>query len=163
MSRTVKKLELYDHARNFSVVARPQSELHEIASSLHSIAEDLQNLAGSGTSWADKNDNTLSLSEKLISHRTLVDEIFEMPGFVSSPAWDIILDLYLALRQNRRLSVSSVCVGKNHPPTTVLRWIKLLEEKDLIDRQPDPLDKRRIWLSLRDQAQEKAEIILKEF
>ena len=76
---------------------------------------------------------------------------------------DRLFDLYLALRQDRRLSVSSVCVGKNHPPTTVLRWIKLLEEKGLIDRQPDPLDKRRIWLSLRDQAQKKTEMILQEF
>jgi DNA-binding MarR family transcriptional regulator len=32
--------------------------------------------------------------------------------------------------------------------TTALRWIRSLEQKDLAVRSPDPLDSRRVFISL---------------
>jgi DNA-binding MarR family transcriptional regulator len=74
------------------------------------------------------------------------DEIF------ADPAWDILLELYAAELGQRRICVSSLCVGAAVPPTTGLRWIKTLEAKGLICRTDDRFDHRRHYMSLTPQA-----------
>lgn len=66
----------------------------------------------------------------------------------SEPAWDMLLELYLAFLVQRRLSVTDVCGGSRVPPTTALRWIDALKAEDLIVRQRDPFDGRRIFVEL---------------
>jgi len=64
------------------------------------------------------------------------------------PGWDILLDLYVATVQDRKISVSSACIGAAVPSTTALRWLNLLSERGMIERYPDPLDARRSFLRL---------------
>jgi DNA-binding MarR family transcriptional regulator len=66
----------------------------------------------------------------------------------ADPAWDILLELYVAELGQRHLSVTSVCLGAAVPGTTALRWIGVLEKKGLIQRRADRLDGRRIFLML---------------
>ena len=56
------------------------------------------------------------------------------------PVWDVMLDLFIAGREKRRVSVSSACIAADVPPTTALRWIQHLEEQAIVVREPDPLD-----------------------
>lgn len=70
----------------------------------------------------------------------------------ADPAWDILLELFAAEMGQRRMSVSSLCLGAAVPPTTALRWIKTLEEKGMIRRTADPMDGRRVFVSLSDEA-----------
>ena len=67
------------------------------------------------------------------------------------PAWDMLLELYVASIVERRMSVSRLCERSGVPSTTALRWIKTLEQEGLIDRYPDKLDGRRIYLALSDK------------
>ena len=39
------------------------------------------------------------------------------------PTWDILLDLYVAAREGRRVPTTSACIGAHVPPTTALRWL----------------------------------------
>ena len=64
------------------------------------------------------------------------------------PAWDILLDLAYANATGRRLCVTAVCIGSGVPSTTALRWIGLLIDAGLVEREDDPGDRRRGWLSL---------------
>ena len=64
------------------------------------------------------------------------------------PVWDVMLDLFIAGREKRRVSVSSACIAADVPPTTALRWIQHLEEQAIVVREPDPLDRRRAYLQL---------------
>ena len=66
----------------------------------------------------------------------------------SDPAWDMLLDLYAAQLAQVRVTVTSLCVASNSPTTTALRWITALQGQDLIERRADPLDGRRIFISL---------------
>lgn len=84
---------------------------------------------------------------KIISTRAergkfLPDHLF------ADPAWDILLDLYLADILSKRVSVSSVCTAANVPATTALRWISTLLREGLIERASDPCDHRRYFVSL---------------
>lgn len=92
-----------------------------------------------------------AVSEKdvrtILKHRRRRDEFFD-GGLFADPAWDILLELYAAALGQLRVSTGSVCAGASVPATTALRWIKVLEAKDLIERKGDPLDGRRQYLSL---------------
>lgn len=70
----------------------------------------------------------------------------------ADPAWDILLELYAAQLGQRRIPVSSTCIGAAVPTTTALRWISSLEENRLIERRDDPIDGRRVFLSLTSEA-----------
>lgn len=64
------------------------------------------------------------------------------------PAWDILLELYGCELGQGRISVSSAGVASGVPPTTALRWIAVLEGRDLVERERDRSDGRRAWISL---------------
>ena len=68
------------------------------------------------------------------------------------PAWDILLDLYVAEVENKRISVSSVCIGTGGPPTTALRYINALVDLGLVARQSAVSDGRRVFLQLTAKA-----------
>ena len=70
----------------------------------------------------------------------------------ADPAWDILLDLFGAKLGQRRISVSAACAGAAVPATTALRWLTTLEQKGLVKRSPDPLDARRVFVELTDEA-----------
>jgi DNA-binding MarR family transcriptional regulator len=76
------------------------------------------------------------------------------------PAWDMMLDLFIADRTGTRISVSSLCIGSNAPPTTALRYIRTMVERGVFTRMPDPSDNRRIWVSLSNWAVDEIEQIL---
>jgi DNA-binding MarR family transcriptional regulator len=66
----------------------------------------------------------------------------------ADPAWDMLLDLYAAGLEQRKVSTSELCIASAVPATTALRWIDKLVQMKLVNRQGDHLDGRRIWVSL---------------
>lgn len=79
------------------------------------------------------------------------DRFFDSELF-ADPAWDILLELFAAELGQWRMSVSSLCLGAAVPATTALRWIKTLEDKGIVRRTADPMDGRRVFVSLSDDA-----------
>jgi DNA-binding MarR family transcriptional regulator len=73
------------------------------------------------------------------------------PSLFSEPAWDILLELFAAEGEGRRLSVSSVGLIADIPVTTALRWINVLEKEALVTREDDPLDRRRSFLNITEE------------
>lgn len=79
-------------------------------------------------------------------------EQFLSPELFADPAWDMLLDLYAARLERRRVSVSSLCIAAAVPPTTALRWIGTMHDAELFGREPDPSDKRRAHITLTERA-----------
>lgn len=75
-------------------------------------------------------------------------DLFFEPGLFADPAWDILLELYAAELGDYPMAVTSLCIGAAVPITTALRWIRLLEQKGIVTRTPDPRDGRRILVRL---------------
>lgn len=76
--------------------------------------------------------------------------IFGSAELFGEPAWDILLDLYIAFGEEKPVSVSSACIGSASPPTTGLRWLGVLAENGPVVREQDPDDQRRVLVRLTD-------------
>ena len=78
-----------------------------------------------------------------------------LPGLFQDPAWDIMLDLFVARADGHDLSVSAVCVGCRAASATALRYLALLQDAALVERSPDPSDRRRSYVRLTALGQER--------
>ena len=81
-------------------------------------------------------------------------EIFGEPG------WDIMLSLYIAMREGYRMKVSAVCNESGVPDTTAIRWLESLRELGLVEKRPNPLDARSSFVELSSKALEKMDRFL---
>ena len=68
------------------------------------------------------------------------------------PAWDMLLDLYIALHEDKPVTVSNACLSSGAATTTGLRWVATLAERGLVERIPDPKDGRRYFVRLTAEA-----------
>lgn len=73
---------------------------------------------------------------------------FFKASLFSDPAWDILLELFAAQQEGRRVSISAAGLTAEIPLTTALRWIAALEREELVERAGDPTDARRTFLKL---------------
>ena len=78
----------------------------------------------------------------------------------ADPAWDVLLDLFVAEYAGRKVSVSSACLAAGVPLSTALRWLSKLEAKGLVVRRPDDQDARRTHVMLTDDAIERIHSLL---
>lgn len=69
----------------------------------------------------------------------------------SDPAWDMLLELYVASLSQRRIQISRLTERIEVPATTALRWIAALEREGILERADDRLDGRIVRLSLTDE------------
>jgi len=85
--------------------------------------------------------------KKVLSFRRKRAHFFEATLF-ADPAWDILLELYAAELGQRRVAVTQIGLGSAIPATTTLRWLKTFETKGMIWRTADPMDGRRVFVTL---------------
>ncbi|OHC98988.1 MAG: hypothetical protein A2885_18345 [Sphingopyxis sp. RIFCSPHIGHO2_01_FULL_65_24] len=86
-----------------------------------------------------------------IGERRMREQFFPAE-FCTDPAWDMLLDLYLARLENRHVSVSGLAIAAAVPATTAVRWIKMMTKARLVVRMDDPDDRRQIFIFLTDAA-----------
>lgn len=86
-----------------------------------------------------------------IAMRRLRDRFFSSELF-ADPAWDILLDLTASRLERKSVAVSSLCIAAAVPPTTALRWIRMMTDQGLLERRADPKDARRMFIDLSDAA-----------
>lgn len=91
------------------------------------------------------------LVRRIIRQRQLRARFFDADLF-ADPAWDMLLDLTAARAEHTRVSVTSLCIASNVPPTTALRWIGQMTDAGLLQRVDDETDRRRAFVALSDRA-----------
>ena len=157
------------------VVERPTSRLHDLdadsgALRLRQLSEEVARIASTLASMS-ANDGlrrpalprpepqaedgeeavTADHIRAIIRSRRLRTQLFDMELF-SDPAWDMLLDLMAARLERKPVAVSSLCIAAAVPPTTALRWIKMMTDCGLFVRRADPHDGRRIFITLSEEA-----------
>ena len=138
---------------NRATLQRLADQMSDIANTISRLHIDAAiGAAPRNGASADQGEITSALLHEMLVARRGRTRFFP-DGLFSDPAWDILLDLLKSRLSQRRVSVSSVCVASNAPPTTALRWIKLLENEGLVTRRADPFDGRRFYIELTEQAE----------
>jgi len=69
---------------------------------------------------------------------------------LGEPAWDLLLDLFIARLKQERISVTSACQAADVPPTTALRWLGVLSDARLVERLNSETDQRVTWVRITD-------------
>lgn len=153
---------------------RPKVDLVGLAVQLSQMAESVRQQCDTGQddgagqqerpltifTQADEPD-LLTIAVAWVHAQAARDAAFG-PGLFSDPAWNMLLDLYIQRSRGRSVPVSSLTIAAGTPATTALRWITLLEDRGLIAREPDLVDRRRCFIVLTDLASEKVETSLRQ-
>ena len=86
-------------------------------------------------------------AQEVLRVRRRRDKVFPNELF-GEPAWDMLLELFLAECAGKRLSVTGACHASRVAVTTALRWVVKLESGGWVHRLADERDARRYWLVL---------------
>jgi DNA-binding MarR family transcriptional regulator len=83
----------------------------------------------------------------ILSARRAREQLISRELF-ADPAWDILLELYAANLEQRKISTSDLCIASAVPATTALRWIDKLHHMGFLLREEDRFDRRRVLVTL---------------
>lgn len=125
-------------------------QINALSEQARRIADALAELAARAEAEAPAPIDA-ALVRRLIRLRRDRDRHFPAELF-ADPAWDMLLDLAAARMERVDVPVSSLCVAAAVPTTTALRWVRSLSEAGLFVRRTDPIDARRTFIGLSDQA-----------
>jgi len=126
--------------------------LRMLADNLRQIVDWLE----TGSEPADRHDTAerhpaplidTHMVKKIIAFRSMRNRMLGADLF-GEPVWDMLLDLFLAQLQHRRVSVTSLAIASNVPTTTALRYIDMMIDAQLAERLDDPSDGRRKMIAL---------------
>ena len=78
-----------------------------------------------------ENDHAASLAAAILDFRRLRSKILPSDLF-AEPAWDLLLELFVADAQGRRLTARQVCDRANIPPTVMSRWLKHMSQSGFV-------------------------------
>ena len=127
-----------------------QATLSSLLDKVLDIQSSLKQLANAAADAAMSSSEPGALEiriRRILKLRSSRRRIFGDDLF-GEPAWDMLLELYLAKLAGKNEAVSSICLASGVPFTTALRWLKHLEKDDWVRRSADTKDARRILLFL---------------
>jgi hypothetical protein len=89
-------------------------------------------------------------ARQILAGRKQRDRYFD-PMLFSNPAWDILLNLYVADGEGKPFNVLDTCLASAVPQGVALRWLTYLEQEDMVIEVPDPARPRQTLIRLSDQ------------
>jgi|GEM_PF-2211828 len=96
----------------------------------------------------------LAEARRLSAGRKARDRVFGRDLF-PNPAWNILIELFVAAEEGRNVTIKSACVAAGVPQSTALRHIAHLIEVRLAARAQHPSDARSAYLKLTDRGRAK--------
>jgi hypothetical protein len=91
----------------------------------------------------------LAEAKRLAARRRARDRVFGRDLF-ANPAWNILVELFIAAEEGRNVTIKSACVAAGVPQSTALRHIAHLNDVRLTARAQHPSDARSAYLRLTD-------------
>ena len=142
------------------------SALDEMQGLLDRLRSTIGLAAGSpgGTADADRQSEEEELADaaRRIIRRREARRKFLPEGYFEEPAYNILLDLYVATADGRTVYVNDACIASNTPTSTALRWISILVRDGFAARLRDEKDARRTILSITPAGRDAISALLRE-
>lgn len=126
------------------------SALKEKLSAARDGLSEAQEFLEIASNRRDPGIDLTQLAERLYKGRRARERFFPADLF-AEPAWDLLLDLYIARHRKRIVTTSGACIAAGVPMSTGLRWLEKLEAASVIARTPSPADHRLVLVSLTDE------------
>jgi hypothetical protein len=112
---------------------------------MRKLIEDAERaVAGQG---GDLND----FARHILAGRKQRDRYFD-PVLFSNPAWDILLNLFVADGEGRTATLLESCLASTVPQGVALRWLRYLKQEEMVLEISDPRHPRQTLIRLSDQA-----------
>lgn len=109
---------------------------HQFMSQCNYLGERIEAPRFHSSPVARSGPSSAQLKELLKARRARAN--FFGPHLFADPAWDILLLSYVALLDQDPLLISRLLKTSLVPATTMLRWIKALEQEGWLERSKDP-------------------------
>ena len=129
------------------------SELIRLAKSIE--LQDIRTEQSAAPESEPDSTQLMTLAREAYRLRRMRAQVFGDSDLFGEPAWDMLLDLFIATGEGKRVPVTSACIGAAVPTTTALRWLTMLEDRGLVVREHDKHDARRIFVRLTSDAEAK--------
>lgn len=91
-----------------------------------------------------------AFARQVLAGRKQRDRYFD-PMLFSNPAWDILLNLFIADADGRAVTVLESCLASTVPQGVALRWLGYLKQEEMVIETPDPARPRQTIIRLADQ------------
>jgi len=107
-----------------------------------------------GATPLDGNDAAPTFSPALLARARQARQLrarmslFLPRDLLVDPAWDMMIDLFVAAGTGERLFVKDLTLMSGESTTSAMRRIDRLQEAGLLSRHPDPTDHRRVRVRL---------------
>ena len=131
-------------------------EVRKIASLADSLSPSIEGVL---TSAADRS-LLVERARHLIRIRTQL-EAFIPQGLIKDWAWDMLLELFIHAEEGNLVYVKQLILASGVSATAAMRLIDRLEEAELIRRLADPLDSRRVIVTLSDRGWDAMVVLLR--
>lgn len=138
---TLTERDLKDAVRLFRLFADPAFAGHGV----RNVSPPRQQARGANDRHLLAAKARLFLSSRLAREQYFHRELF------GEPAWEILLALYVIEDAGARFTISKLAECIDSPLSTVVRWVKTLEEQSLVSRVQHPTDRRIVFVRLLDK------------
>jgi|GEM_PF-2209648 len=145
------ELAAEEEAGRRSHASAPLGNMEDIVRRLDQLLRTMSDLPESPAAVSEVQDGMADSARREYRDRRERERVFGS-GIAADPAWDILLDLFIAREEGRDVTVFSVSAATAVAEGTVLRCIAHLVEAKLIARGPHSSDPRSIFLTLTDRA-----------
>ena len=78
-----------------------------------------------------ENDPSASLAAAMLEFRRTRSSILP-PELFAEPAWDLLLELFIADAEGRRLTARQVCIRAGIAPSVMSHWLKHLSQSGFV-------------------------------
>lgn len=140
---TLTEKDVSDAARLLKLLADPARLGNLLPAFLPHVA---QSPAG------EPDRETLASRARIVLNSRRVRGQYFHRDLFGEPAWEILLALYIAEESGARFTTTKLAEWVGVPLSTVIRWVKTLEEQALVERTDHPTDRRVFFIRLLDKA-----------
>jgi DNA-binding MarR family transcriptional regulator len=136
-------------ARKISLPADELDVLRRLAWRLAPTADEVRSRQKVSVEVVEP-DELAELARRIMRSRSNRTKHFA-PAMFGEPAWDMLLALYIAAAESKRLSVTQLTSFSGSPQATALRWLEYLSKQELVAREPHSRDGRVYYIDLTDK------------